>query len=49
VHEAVTTLEPRLRYLVGEDATRLAAARARLTDEKYVARGRGMSDEAYLP
>ena len=48
IHEAVTTPEPKVRYLVGEDAKRLAAGRARLTDEEYVATGHDMSDEAYL-
>ncbi|HSE93105.1 MAG TPA: SDR family oxidoreductase [Methylomirabilota bacterium] len=48
IHEAVTTDTPRLRYLVGEDARRLAAGRERLTDEEYVATGREMPDAAYL-
>lgn len=48
IHEAVTTDAPRLRYLVGEDARRLAAGRARLSDEEYVATGREMTDEQYL-
>ena len=48
IHEAVTTKEPRLRYLVGDDAERLVAGRRRLTDEDYVATGRPMSDEEYL-
>ncbi len=48
IHEAVTTAEPRLRYLVGGDARRLAAGRQRLSDEEYVAAGRHMPDEEYL-
>ena len=48
IHEAVTTETPKLRYLVGEDAKRLAAGRARLTDEEYVETGRDMPDEDYL-
>lgn len=48
IHEAVTTMAPKLRYPVGEDAKRLAAGRQRLTDEEYVATGRAMSDEEYL-
>ena len=48
IHEAVTTREPKLRYLVGEDARRLAAGRERTSDEDYVATGREMSDDAYL-
>jgi len=42
IYEAVTTKEPKLRYLVGEDAKRLAAGRQRLTDEEYIAGGRQM-------
>src|SRR6266545_1679886 len=48
IHDAVTTGEPKLRYLVGEDARRLAAGRQRLSDEEYVATGREMPDEEYL-
>jgi len=48
IHEAVTTGEPKLRYLVGEDARRLDAGRQRLSDEEYVATGREMPDEEYL-
>ncbi|HEY3068540.1 MAG TPA: SDR family oxidoreductase [Methylomirabilota bacterium] len=48
IHEAATTPEPKLRYLVGEDARRLAAGRQHVTDEEHVATGREMSDEAYL-
>lgn len=48
IHEAVTTQAPKLRWLVGEDARRLAAGRQRLTDEEYIAGGRPMDDEAYL-
>ena len=48
IHEAVTTSEPKLRYLVGEDARKLAEGRARLTDEDYVETGRDMPDEQYL-
>jgi NAD(P)-dependent dehydrogenase (short-subunit alcohol dehydrogenase family) len=48
IHEAVTAPEPRFRHLVGEDARRLVAGRARLSDEEYVATGRSMPDDAYL-
>jgi NAD(P)-dependent dehydrogenase (short-subunit alcohol dehydrogenase family) len=48
IHDAVTTDAPKLRYLVGEDAKRLAAGRQRLSDEEYVATGRDMSDDEYL-
>lgn len=44
IYEAVTTDTPRLRYLEGEDAKRLAAGRQRMTDEEYVATGRDMPD-----
>jgi NAD(P)-dependent dehydrogenase (short-subunit alcohol dehydrogenase family) len=48
IHEAATTDEPKLRYLVGEDARRLDAGRRRLTDEEVVATGGEMTDEQYL-
>jgi len=48
IHEAVTTTEPRLRWLVGEDAKRLEAGRRRLTDEEHVAGARPMTDAEYV-
>jgi len=48
IYEAVTTKEPKLRYLVGRDAELLVAGRRKLTDEEYVETGRQMSDENYL-
>ena len=48
IFEAVTTKEPRLRYLVGDDAERLVTGRRQLSDEEYVETGRPMSDEKYL-
>jgi len=48
IYEAVTTPEPKLLWLVGEDARRLTAGRQRLSDEEYVATGRPMADEEYL-
>jgi NAD(P)-dependent dehydrogenase (short-subunit alcohol dehydrogenase family) len=48
IHHAVTTPEPKLRYLVGEDARHLVAGRVRLTDEEYVETGRLMPDDEYL-
>ena len=45
--DAVTTNRPRLRYLVGGDAEGLAAGRARISDEEWVAMGGPLSDEEY--
>ena len=47
IHEAVTTKAPRLRYPVGVDALGLAAGRARVSDEEWVAMGGELSDEEY--
>ena len=48
IHEAVTAEDPRVRYLVGQDAKLLVAGRQRQTDEEYVTTGRAMPDEEYL-
>jgi NAD(P)-dependent dehydrogenase (short-subunit alcohol dehydrogenase family) len=48
IYEAATSAEPRLRWLVGEDARLLVAGRQRTSDEDYVAGGRAMSEEQYL-
>jgi NAD(P)-dependent dehydrogenase (short-subunit alcohol dehydrogenase family) len=48
IYEAATTGQPRLRWLVGEDARLLVAGRHRTSDEDYVAGGRPMSEEQYL-
>ena len=45
--EAITTERPRLRYPVGGDAEGLAAGRARISDEEWVAMGGELSDEEY--
>jgi NAD(P)-dependent dehydrogenase (short-subunit alcohol dehydrogenase family) len=47
IFEAVTTERPRLRYLVGTDAEGLAAGRARISDEEWVAMGAGLDDTVY--
>jgi NAD(P)-dependent dehydrogenase (short-subunit alcohol dehydrogenase family) len=47
IFEAITTKRPRLRYPVGVDAEGLAAGRARLSDEEWVAMGGELSDEEY--
>jgi NAD(P)-dependent dehydrogenase (short-subunit alcohol dehydrogenase family) len=47
IFEAVTTERPRLRYLVGTDAEGLAAGRARISDEEWVAMGGGLDDAEY--
>ena len=48
IYEAATTKQPRLRWLVGDDAKLLVAGRQRMTDEEYVAGGRAMTEEQYL-
>ena len=45
--EAITTDRPRLRYPVGVDAEGLAAGRAHISDEEWVAMGGELSDEEY--
>ena len=47
IFEAVTTERPRLRYLVGTDAEGLAAGRAHISDEEWVAMGGGLDDAEY--
>ena len=48
IYEAATGDEPRLRWLVGEDARLLVDGRQRMSDEEYVASGRAMAEEEYL-
>jgi NAD(P)-dependent dehydrogenase (short-subunit alcohol dehydrogenase family) len=48
IYEAVTTTQPRLRWLVGEDARILVGGRTRLTDEAFIAGARPMSDAEYM-
>jgi len=47
IFEAAATDRPRLRYLVGTDAEGLAAGRARISDEEWVAMGGGLDDAEY--
>ncbi len=47
IFEAVTTERPRLRYPVGLDAEGLAAGRARISDEEWVAMGGELADAEY--
>jgi NAD(P)-dependent dehydrogenase (short-subunit alcohol dehydrogenase family) len=47
VSQAITTDDPKLRYLVGTDAEALAQGRAALTDEALVAMAAGTTDEWY--
>jgi NAD(P)-dependent dehydrogenase (short-subunit alcohol dehydrogenase family) len=48
IYEAATSSQPKLRWLVGDDARLLVAGRQRTSDEEYVAGGRAMSEEEYL-
>ena len=48
IYEAVTTAQPRLRWLVGEDAKLLISGRQRLSDEEFIAGARPMSDAEYI-
>jgi NAD(P)-dependent dehydrogenase (short-subunit alcohol dehydrogenase family) len=48
IERAVTTPEPRLRYLVGLDAQAYVAGRERLSDEDWVQLGRAMTDEEFF-
>lgn len=47
IEYAVTTDQPRLRYLVGKDAQVLFAGRQQTSDEEIVESGRPMPDEEY--
>jgi NAD(P)-dependent dehydrogenase (short-subunit alcohol dehydrogenase family) len=46
IYEAITTDTPRLRYAVGWDAQSMLEARARMTDEEWIAAGGTPMDEA---
>jgi NAD(P)-dependent dehydrogenase (short-subunit alcohol dehydrogenase family) len=47
IHEAVTTDQPRFRYVVSWGAAELVAGRAAMTDEEWVELGRLQSDDEY--
>ncbi len=47
IEYAVTTDQPRLRYLVGEDARAILAGYQQTTDEEWVENGRPMTDDEY--
>jgi len=47
IENAVTTTEPRLRYLVGADAESFVGGRQRITDEEYLVLGEEQSDEQW--
>lgn len=49
IERAITTDEPKFRYLVGLDAVAFADGRARMTDEEYQqAFGRAMTDDEFF-
>ena len=48
IYEAATMKSPWLRWLVGDDAKRMAEGRRRLSDEDFVAMARPMPDSEYL-
>ncbi|MCH9674999.1 MAG: SDR family oxidoreductase [Gammaproteobacteria bacterium] len=45
--EAITTDDPKLRYLVGEDAKSFVAGRDKISDEAWVEMGGDLSDDEY--
>ena len=47
IYEAATTSNPKLRWLVGEDAFKLVGKRQQMTDEQWVALGDAMDDADY--
>ncbi|MGE3076075.1 MAG: SDR family oxidoreductase [Dehalococcoidia bacterium] len=47
IEEAVTTNEPKLRWLVGDDAVGFVEGRAKLPDEEYQVLGEKMTDEEW--
>lgn len=47
IEYALTTDEPRLRYVVGEDARVILAGRQQTSDEAWLENGRSMTDDEY--
>ncbi len=47
IYHAITTDDPKLRYLVAPDAVGYATGRAKISDEEWVAMGEDLSDEDY--
>jgi NAD(P)-dependent dehydrogenase (short-subunit alcohol dehydrogenase family) len=45
IHDAITTDDPKLRYLVGADAEAMAAGRERSSDEEFLTLGADLTDE----
>ena len=48
IEEAIVSNASRLRYPAGADAAVMMSARARMSDEDWIALGRTMSDEEYF-
>jgi hypothetical protein len=48
IEEAIASNASKLRYPAGADASVVMAARARMSDEDWIAFGRPMSDEEYF-
>jgi NAD(P)-dependent dehydrogenase (short-subunit alcohol dehydrogenase family) len=46
IHHAITTDDPRLRYVVGKDAEAMVSGREAASDEEYLELGQELSDEA---
>ena len=47
VHEAITTDQPKLRYIVGENAKGFITGHERIADESWISMGGDLSDAKY--